>query len=149
MISPLDKARQVYQAESEHRHTQFVLGGAIGLVLDEPENLDGYAPYIAQAAGMEPDIEKDAEFLSVSVAAIVDENEEPILDEEGKEMGLEAVASAIAGAPVSDAKGAIITLFSTGEPPKLSKYALTNAAFIHRTVLTVGENRVLNEAPEA
>lgn len=148
MISPLEKARQAYQADSNYRHTIRVLGGVIGLVLDEPDNMDGYAPYIGQAAGMEPDIEKDAEFLAVSVVKVVDEDDEPILSDDGEEMGLVEVASAIAGAPIQSAKQAVFTLFSTGEPPKLSKYALTNAAFIHRTVLTVGEAEALSDAPE-
>lgn len=149
MISPLEKARQAYKSADDYRHTMAVLGGAIGLVLDEPTSMAGYAPYVAQAAGLEPDTEKDAEFLAASARGVVDEDGEPILDDEGEEMGLVAVASAIAGAPVGDAKAAIYTLFSSGEPPKLAKHALANAAFVHRTVLTAGAEKAIGEAPEA
>lgn len=149
MISPLEKARLAYKASNDYRHTMSVMGGTLGLVLDEPDSMAGYAPYVAQAAGMEPDIAKDAEFLAASARGVVDEGGEPIVDEEGEKMGLVAVASAIAGAPLADAKAAIYTMFSAGEPPKLSKHALANAAFIHRTVLTAGAEKALGEAPEA
>ena len=149
MISPLDQARAAYQTGNDYRHTMGILGETLGLVLDEPENMDGYAPFITQAAGLVPDSAKDAEFLAASAQGIVDADGEPIVDEEGEEMGLLAVASAIAGAPISDPKSAIFTLFSSGEPPKLSKHSLANAAFIHRTVLTAGAEKALGEAPEA
>jgi hypothetical protein len=146
--SVLDAARDAYKAESATELTVPVLGGVLGLVLSEPENLEGYSPLALQAAGMDPDLDKDAAFLAAACKRVVDEKGEPIHGADGAELDLCGVASELSGTEIKLPKQAIYTLFSSGEPPMLHKHALANAAFMLRGALAAGAGKRLNLDPE-
>lgn len=148
MSNPLDEARAAYKAASKYRQNTPVLGGALLLVLDEPEDMAGYSPFVMQAAGVEPEPEKDAEFLAASMVDVTGPDGDPVTGEDGEPLNPQQIASAIAGAPVTNDVQVIYTLFSAGDPPKLARYQLANAAFVHRTLLTTGVREAVEEAPE-
>lgn len=152
MRSVLDAARDAYREQAEDRKTFPILGGTVGLVLSEPDGFDGYKPLATEVAGMEPDPEKDAEFIAaavVDVVAMTEDGEEPIIGDDGSALDLLGFASALTGGEITSSKQAVYTLFSRGEPPKLKKYELANLAFMFRTVLSAGVNKALSDSPEA
>lgn len=147
-MNPLEEARANYRQASKYRQSVPVLGGALNLVLDEPGDMAGYSPFVMQAAGVEPEPEKDAEFLAASMVGVTGKDGGPVTGEDGEEMSPREVASAIAGSEITTDTQVIYTLFSAGEPPKLSRYQLANVAFVHRTLLTTGAQEAVAEAPE-
>lgn len=148
-MNPLEQARAAYKEKKDSRFSFPVLGGAVHLVLGEPEGLEGYTPFALQAGGgMTPTIEQEVKFLAASLIAVEDGEEQPIVDEDGEPMTPQEVAAAITGTPVVSNKEAVYAFFSSGEPPKLSQHQLMNAAFMHRTQLAVGMRKAVAEAPE-
>ncbi|HTU14198.1 MAG TPA: hypothetical protein VMF31_03285 [Solirubrobacterales bacterium] len=147
MISALDKAREAYKKDADYRHEQPVLGGAINLVLDRPEGEDSYISLFALAE--QPEVSVLIGFMVASVTGILDEKGEEIVDDEGTALDYIEVASAITGAKITEPREAMAVFFTSGTPPKLDRYRLTDVVMIHRTILMSGGIDAINAVPEA
>lgn len=147
MISALDRAREAYKKDANYRHEQPVLGGAVKLVLDRPEGDDSYISLFALAE--QPEVSVLTGFMAASVAGVLDEHDEEIVDEDGNVLDYIQVASAVAGVTITDPREAIAVFFTSGTPPRIDRYRLTDVVMVHRTILMSGGIDAINAAPEA